>query len=210
MTKAFKDYLLVEAAKEYAYKVKLAVNDLSEEQKDSMEAALAKFDLRDMGKFSNTPIQQHPVDFPNVRNSEVHIAEFILGYPVTVHELRVFLSNKMNINQQEIAVYNAYDPRNQANDEAIAIRDGIDEDEYTPALGSDYPVEDEKPLYGMDYNEQFLADLEKARKERDIVTVENPLSQPTKEDRSSVAGDDVGEAGGWSVIGGDTTDGPQK
>lgn len=209
MTKAFKDYLLAESTKEYAYKIKLAVNDLSEDQKDAMELALAKFDVRSVGAFKNTPIQQHPVDFPNVRNTQVYIAEFVLGYPVTVDELRMFLSNKIGINQQEIAVYNAYDPRDKNNEEAIAIRDGIDEDEYETALGNDYPVE-EKPAYGKTYNDKFLKDLDKTRKERDIVEVENELSQKRKVDNTSVAVDDVGERGGWSVMGGETTDGPRK
>ncbi len=209
MTKLFKDYLLEEAAKEYGYKVKFAVDELSEEQKDALEAALAKYDLRSIGTFTNTPIQQHPVDFPNVRNSKVFIGEFVLGYPTTVDQLRVYLSDKVGINQQQIAVYNAYDPRDQNTEDALRIRDGIDEDEYETALGNDYPVED-KPAYGKEFNDNFLADLEKQRKERDIVTFENPLSQPTKEDNSSVAADDPGERGGWSVMGGETTDGPQK
>ena len=209
MTKVFKDYLLAESAKEYAYKIKFAVNEFSEDQKSAMENALAKFDVRSVSAFKNTPIQQHPVDFPNVRNTTVYIAEFVLGYPVTVDELRVYLSDKVDINQQEIAVYNAYDPRDVANDEAQALRDGIDSDKYETALGNDYPVED-KPAYGKDFNDKFLKELDDVRKERDIVEVENPLSQAIKVDNVSVAGDDVGERGGWSVMGGETTDGPQK
>lgn len=209
MTKAFKDYLMEESSKEYAYKIKFAVDDLSEQQKDALEAALAKFDLLSIGTFSNTPIQQHPIDFPNVRNSKVHIAEFVLGYPTSVHQLRVYLSDKVGINQQQIAVYNAYDPRDQNNEDAIRIRDGIDDDEYETALGNDYPVED-KPLYGKEYNDKFLADLKKTREERDVVELENELSRPRKEDNTSVAADDVGERGGWSTLGGETTDGPRK
>ena len=209
MTTAFKDYLLKESAKEYAYKIKFAVNEFTEAQKDAMENALAKFDVRSVSAFKNTPIQQHPVDFPNVRNTTVYIAEFVLGYPVTVDELRVYLSDKVDVNQQEIAVYNAYDPRDLSNDEALAIRNGIDEDEYETALGNDYEVGD-KPLYGKEYNDNFLKGLEQDRKERDTVEVENELSQRRKQDNTSVAGDDVGEYGGWSTLGGETTDGPRK
>ena len=211
MTKVFKDYLLEETSKEYAYKIKFAVDDLSEEQKDALEAALAKYDVRSVGAFTNTPIQQHPVDFPNVRNSKVFIGEFVLGYPTTVDNLRVYLSDKVGINQQQIAVYNAYDPRDTGNEEAVAIRDNFEDRkaEYETALGSDYPVED-KPAYGIEYNEAFLKELEDARKERDIVEFENPLSLKRKEDNTGVAPDDVGERGGWSVMGGETTDGPQK
>ena len=201
MTKLFKDYLLAESAKDYSYKIKFAVNDLSNEQKDALDRALARFDVRSISTFKNTPIQQHPVDFPNVRNTKVFIAEIVLGYPVSTYELRTYLSDKVGINQQEIAVYNAYDPRDKSNEEAIAIRDGFSNDDtYETALGNDYPVED-KPDYGKGYNDKFLKDLEKTRKERDIVTIENPLSQKTKEDNTSVATDDVGEKGGWSPLG---------
>jgi len=204
----FKDYYLNESAKEYAYKIKFAVNDLAADQKSAMEDALAKFDLRSVGAFKNTPIQQHPLDFPNVRNSKVFTAEFVLGYPVTVDELRVFLADKVGINQQEIAVYNAYDPRDVYTDEKIAITAGKDEN-YEVKLGSEYEA-DEKPTYGKEYNENFLKELEDVRKERPVVEVENPLMQKTAVDNTSVATPDVGEQGGWSVMGGDTTDGPQK
>ena len=209
MTKLFKDYLMEEASKEYSYKIKFAVDDLSEEQKDALETALAKYDIQSITTFKNTPIQQHPIDFPNVRNSKVFTAEFVLGYPAAVDGLRVYLSDKVGINQQQIAVYNEYDPRDQGNEDAIRIRDGIDDDEYETALGNDYPIE-EKPAYGKEYNDNFLADLKKKRDERDVVEVENPLSMKRKEDNTSVAADDVGERGGWSTLGGETTDGPQK
>jgi len=140
--------------------------------------------------------------------SENEVTEIVLGYPVTVDALRVFLSDKIAINQQEIAVYNEYDPRDAYTDEAIALQAGKDED-YVPALGSEYPA-DEKPAYGKDYNEKFLKELEDVRKERVVVEVENPLMQKTTVDNTSVAPRDVGEAGGYSPLGGTGTDGPQK
>jgi len=209
MTSLFKDYYLVESAKEYKYRIKLAVNDLSSEQKAALEDALAKFDVRSVGPFAQTPIQKSPLDFPNVRNTQVYTTEIVLGYPTTVDALRVFLSDKVGINQQEIAVYNQYDPRDANTEAALAIEAGIDEDNYTPALGNDYPA-DEKPDYGKEYNEKFLKELEDVRKARPVVEVDNPLMQKTKVDNTSVAPRDVGEAGGYSVMGGKGTDGPQS
>lgn len=207
MTPLFRDYYLVEAAKEYKYRIKFAVNDLTPDQKGALEDALAKFDLRSIGNYTNTPIQQSPLDFSNVRNSKVHIVEVVLGYPVTVDELRMFLSDKVGINQQEIAVYNENDPRDDYSYEAVAITAGRDEN-YVARLGTEYE-EEEKPDYGKDYNDKFLAELEDARKERPVVEVENPLMQKTAVDNTSVAPADVGEAGGYSVLGGKGTDGPQ-
>ena len=206
MTSQFRDYYLVESAKEYTYRIKLAVNNLTADQKGALEDALAKFDVRSVGKFTNTPIQQSPLDFPNVRNSKVFMAEVVLGYPVTVDELRMYISDKVSINQQEIAVYNDYDPRDVYNDEAIAITAGRDDD-YVARLGAEYEA-DEKPDYGKVYNDKFLKELDDVRKERPAVEVENPLMQKTAVDNTSVAPRDVGEAGGDSVLGGKGTDGP--
>lgn len=208
MTKLFKDYYLTESAKEYAYRIKFAVNSLESDQKGALEDALAKFDLHSIGKFTESPIQQSPLDFPNVRNSKVFTCEIVLGYPVTVDELRQFISDKVAINQQEIAVYNSYDPRDAYNIEKVAITAGKDEN-YKPALGSEYS-EDTKPTYGAEYNENLLKEIDDARKERVVVEFESPLYPKKGVDNTSVATPDVGEQGGWSVLGGDTTDGPQK
>ena len=206
MTSLYRDYYLAESAKEYTYRIKFAVNDLSADQKGALEDALAKFDLRSIGKFTDSPIQQSPLDFPNVRNSKVFVAEVVLGYPVTVDELRMYISDKVAINQQEIAVYNNYDPRDEYNDQRVAQLAGKDAD-YVARLGTEYEA-DEKTDYGKDYNDKFLKELDDERKERPVVEVENPLMQPTAVDNTSVATPDVGENGGYSVIGGKGTDGP--
>jgi hypothetical protein len=200
MTSQYRDYYLAESAKEYTYRIKFAVNDLTSDQKGALEDALAKFDLRSIGKFTDSPIQQSPLDFPNVRNSKVYVCEVVLGYPVTVDELRVYIADKVAINQQEIAVYNNYDPRDEYNEQRIAQTAGKDPD-YVANLGTEYEA-DEKPAYGKDYNDKFLTELEGERKERPVVEVENPLMQPTAVDNTSVATPDVGEAGGYSVLGG--------
>ena len=208
MTTVFKDYYIKESDREYSYRIKFAVNNFTDDQKSALEDALIKFDIRSIGAWKNTPIQLHPLDFPNVRNTKVFTNEFVLGYPVTVDELRVYLSDKVGINQQEIAVYNSYDPRDAYNVEKVAITAGRDE-KYETALGNDYP-EDEKPAYGKEYNDRFLKELEDVRKERPVTEVEGPLFPEKAVDNTSVATPDVGEEGGWSVLGGDTTDGPGK
>lgn len=200
MTSQYRDYYLAESAKEYTYRIKFAVNDLSSDQKGALEDALAKFDLRSISKFTDSPIQQSPLDFPNVRNSKVYVCEVVLGYPVTIDELRMYISDKVAINQQEIAVYNNYDPRDEYNEQKIAQLAGKDPD-YVAKLGTEYEA-DEKPDYGKNYNDKFLAELEEERKERPVVEVENPLMQKTAVDNTSVATPDVGEAGGYSPLGG--------
>ena len=55
-----------------------------------------------------------------------------------------------------------------------------------------------------------MKELGDVQKERPVVEVENPLMQKTAVDNTSVAPKDVGEAGGYSVMGGKGTDGPQS
>ena len=114
----------------------------------------------------------------------------------------MYLSDKIAINQQEIAVYNKNDPRDAYNDEAVAIRAGKDAD-YVAKLGTEYDA-DEKPDYGKKYNDKFLKELSDTQKARPVVEVENPLMQKTKVDNTSVATPDVGENGGLSVFTGKT------
>lgn len=205
MTSQFRDYYLVESAKEYKYRIKFAVNNLTSDQKGALEDALAKFDMRSISAYSNTPIQQSPLDFPNVRNSKVFIVEIVLGYPVTVDELRMFISDKVAINQQEIAVYNDYDPRDVYNDEKNQQEAGKDEN-YVARVGTEYRADESDelitPAYGKEYNDKFLAELETERKERPVVEVENPLMQKAPVDNTGIAEPDVGEAGGYSPLGG--------
>ena len=202
MTSQFRDYYLVESAKDYTYRIKFAINDLSADQKGALEDALAKFDLRSIGKFTDSPIQQSPLDFPNVRNSKVYVCEIVLGYPVTTDELRMYISDKVAINQQEIAVYNAYDPRDDYNEQRQAQLAGKDAN-YVARMGTDQQADEQSEAvdYGKDYNDKFLAELDDERKERPVVEVENPLMQKTAVDNTSVATPDVGEAGGFSVLG---------
>lgn len=129
------------------------------------------------------------------------MTELVLGYPVTVDELRVYLCDKIGVNQQSIAIYNANDPRDVYTDEAVKIRDNKKDEDYVPYLGRDNDeLVTDKPAYGKEYNTTFLQELEKVRKERKVVEVENALSVKTKSDTKHV--EDVGEHGGDSVLGG--------
>jgi len=202
MGKNFKDYYLTESAKEYTYKLKFAVNEFTSDMKDALEQALTKYDLRSIGAWKSTPIQENPLDFPNVRNTEVHIVEVVLGYPAASDMLRVYLCDKVGVNQQGIAVYNAKDPRDAYTEEMLARLDPTFKANYKPVMGTEYEDDGEKPLYGKAYNDKFLKELADERDEREPTIIENPLMPKQTTDRAGVAADDVGEKGGFSVLGG--------
>ena len=78
MHKGFKDYLS-DAYPEYKYTVKLAVDKVTDEMLDCMETCLSKYDLKAASKFKDTPIQESPLDFPNIKNSPVFITEITIA-----------------------------------------------------------------------------------------------------------------------------------
>lgn len=79
--KLFNEYL-AESVKEYKFKVKLAMK-AEPELMDVIERVLGKYDVKDITSPKTTPIQEHPMDFQNLRNSEVSIFEITLTYPST-------------------------------------------------------------------------------------------------------------------------------
>jgi hypothetical protein len=198
----FKDYYLQESNKDYKFKVKFAVNEFESETKDCVENCLNKYELRSFGKFKETPIQESPLDFPNVKNTKVFIGEFVLGYPATVDMLRKFISEKTGISEQAIAVYNENDPREVYTQEWLDRMANPDwKKNYKPALGSDYE-QGEVPAYGDEANKKLLSELETARKERKVTEVENALSPKATVDRSTHMGELKAPGTSYSVHGG--------
>ena len=62
----FKQYL-AESTKEYNYKIKVA-GDLSEDFGSKLETVLKKYEVKTLSKGKKTPIQEMPLDFPNIKN----------------------------------------------------------------------------------------------------------------------------------------------
>ncbi len=65
---------LTESAKQYDYKIKVA-GEISDDFGTRMEQALAKYEVAKLSAGKKTPIQEHPLDFPMLKNQEVHIFE---------------------------------------------------------------------------------------------------------------------------------------
>lgn len=81
--KSFKQYL-TESKKEYKFRIKYA-GTLTDSQIDRIEMALGKYSVLDMSKPKTTPIQEHPMDFQTLKNSEVSIVDVTVDYPSTIN-----------------------------------------------------------------------------------------------------------------------------
>lgn len=175
--KSFATYV-AEVKTDYKYVLKFAVNEMTDVMIDQLEESLKKYDIRSASSFRKTPIQESPLDFPNVKNTAVFICDLTLGYPGSLDFLRTYICNNLGISPSQLAVYSENDPRQIETDLYLDRNSPEYKEKYKTRLGSDYEevADADKERYGEKYNTNFLKELEKVRKEREVVTVENPLS----------------------------------
>ena len=128
------------------------------------------------------------LDFPNVKNMPVFICDLTLGYPGSLDFLRTYICNNLGISPAQVAVYSENDPRQIETDLYIDRNSAEYRKNYKARLGSDYEEVPgaEEETYGEKYNTSFLKELEQVRKERKVVTVENPLSHAEDIDHSTL------------------------
>lgn len=186
--KSFASYV-AENKKEYKYVLKFAVYDMPDSMVDILEACLTKYELKEASAFRKTPIQESPLDFPNVKNMPVFICDLTLGYPASLDFLRTYICNNMGISPAQVAVYSENDPRQIETDLFLERSAAEFKDGYKTKLGSDYEETGDKDMYGEKYNVSFLKELDKVRKERQSVFVENPLSPKETIDHSTLSKD---------------------
>ena len=185
--KSFVSYV-AETKTEYKYVLKFAVHDMSDHMMDCMEACLKKYNLTSASAFRKTPIQESPLDFPNVKNTAVYICDITMEYPASLDFLRTYICNSLDLSPALLAVYSECDPRQIETDLYVDRTSEEYKKKYKARLGTDMEAT-EVPAYGAEYNMGFLQELEKVRKERDVTIVLNPLSQAKTTDHSTLPKD---------------------
>jgi len=185
--KSFTSYV-AETKTEYKYVLKFAVNEMADGTIDMLESCLKKYDLKSASAFRKTPIQESPLDFPNVKNTPVFICDITLGYPGALDFLRIYICNSLGISPAQLAVYSDNDPRQIETDLYLDRSSPEYKEKYKARLGTDHEAT-EVPAYGEQYNTGFLKELEKVRKEREVTTVANPLSHIGENDHSTLPKD---------------------
>lgn len=160
--------------------------EVSDHHLDALENALKKYELRSASSFRKTPIQECPMDFPNVKNVPVHSCDIVLGYPASLDFLKIYICNALNLSPALAAVYTKDDPR-QIEMDLYAERTSAEyKEKYKTALGNEYEETGDKDMYGEKYNTEFLKELDRVAKERKIEAVLNPLSQVTPIDHTDL------------------------
>ena len=149
----FKQYLS-ESKKQYPFRVKIA-GEFTNEQEDSMKFALSKYTIAEFKKLKTTPVQELPLDFPQLKNCEVHIYEVLLDYPSTQQELTEYLAAEMSVNKSHLVVRRPGEPLEQYQ-EPVEKRKGalLDDPDYKEAGSPKF-----EDYYGDKYNTGFVKEL---------------------------------------------------
>jgi len=160
----FKQYL-AESTKEYDYRIKVA-GDLSEDFAARLETALKKYEVKSLSKGKKTPIQEVPLDFPNLKNTAVTIFELKTSYPASVFEMHSYISNIMRLQPNQLVVRKPGEPTEQYQEEmktkeTSEFKSVLQDIEY-----KDAPKVKADEVYGDKANQSLLKELLKARKEK--------------------------------------------
>lgn len=170
MTHSFKHYL-VESKKTYSYKVGLA-GDLPDNTVDRLETVMQKFKLASMSKGKKTPIQERPLDFPNLQNTRATYFDLETEYPTTPQILEQYLQNTLGIDPAHVIV------RDPNADQEVEQQPKSDQP-YESMLQTDYADSNgEQSMVGDNKVMELLKELEKERKDRSAPDVANGIKAP--------------------------------
>lgn len=161
---------LTESKKHYSFKLKFAGEGLDKLALDRIKQVLEKYKVEAFEKLKSTPIQASPVDFPTLKNQEVHVVEVVLSYPVTVPEIEQDLKS-IGFDQEYFRVRQSTDPHEI--DQALArVRAEADpkpallQTEELDSMDAAARKDAQEGYYGDKYNTSFLQDLQRASEER--------------------------------------------
>ena len=104
--------ILTESKKTYEFKIGIA-GECPEDCVEKMETALKKYAVANITTGKKTPIQERPLDFPQLQNMEVTYFETELEYPSTSQVLQEYVARCCGCDQAHIIVRNANDPREE-------------------------------------------------------------------------------------------------
>ena len=178
----FEKYL-TEAKKEYKFSIGVA-GELPEGFADSMETALQRFNVVSMSPGKKTPIQEKPLDFPQLPNSEVTYYEATLTYPTTPQVLSEYIPQCTDIERASIIVRTENDP-------ALEYQSQKEEDPYQPKLDTEdmgQAVPNAQETVGGERVMSLLKELETARKETENSPIADVKPAPESKDISDNIG----------------------
>lgn len=148
MKKLFSEYLN-ESNKSWKFSIK-TIHDLSNEQCDRIEKHLGKYDSKGLGAAKKTILQSAPRDFPNHKGYEVYTHEFETDRIASGWQIQNDIRNMLGLTDGVLKVYGAHEPI-----------------ESIPPQSEDAEKVKAEDHYGDEYNNSFIKELMKIKKEKD-------------------------------------------
>jgi hypothetical protein len=151
--KTFKEYL-AESHKTYDFRIKIA-GDVDAKIEKSMKTALEKFGVESYKKQGKSVVQEHPLDFPQLKNEALNIYDTSLSYPINAEGLRDYLRDYLDIDFSHLKVRKPGEPTEQYQEP----KDETYETKLTDAEYKDAPKIKGEEHYGDKYNMSMLKAL---------------------------------------------------
>jgi hypothetical protein len=151
---------LNESKKVYSFKIGVA-GELPENFENTMETALQKYSVIKMTTGKSTPIQERPLDFPQLKNMNVTYYEVDLTYPTTVQVLQEYIGQCCGVKQSHVIVRNPNEPQELYQQEPTVGEKGL-----ALLQNEDMGGETAQDRVGTARVMDLLKELETARKER--------------------------------------------
>ena len=147
--KTFTQYLQ-ESKKTWKFKIK-TIHELTDDQCDRIEKHLLKYDSNGLGAVKKTMLQSAPKDFPQHRGYEVFSYEFETQLPATSSQIQNEVRNMLGLTDSTFKIRGEHEPEHDKEDSKEL---------------KEKPV-DGKELYGDEFNQGFIKELLKLRKEKE-------------------------------------------
>lgn len=143
--------------KVYEFKISIA-GEHGTDIKDRLKTILDKFTVESISAGKKTPIQEAPLEFPQLKNTEVTHYDIALRYPTTANVLEEIIARECSVGHAHVRVRSGTDPINE-------LGVNTKEEKYTPLIGNDdLGGECGQSLAGQNRVMDLLKELEAARK----------------------------------------------
>ncbi len=181
--KTFKEYL-AENTKTYSVRVKIA-GEVPENFDKRFKDYMTKYETIEFKKIGTTPVQEHPHEFPRIKNQEVTIYDIEASYPMSFQQLESTLADEFGISLHNLKVKHPNDPTEEMQDDEAVYEPKLQDSEY-----KDSPKAD-TPLSGDEYNMTLFKELMKTRSEQSATQDAGKLVSMGEENTQAVMSGDA-------------------
>lgn len=150
--------LLTESHRTYAWKIGVA-GDYGKTCEEQIRSCMEKWSVASWSKAKKTPIQERPLDFPQLENIDVYYWDAEVKYPTTTDAIQEYIAQCCDVPASHVIVRNPEEPQE-------LYQEKKEDTEYETMLTQeDMGGESAQADVGSTRVMDLLKELEKAKKE---------------------------------------------